>query len=538
MNYYQPIVLNAVKPEVKTESVVFTDRKIDDYLPTARNLLVSAGNDPGKQTEAVVEIVNEMLTYNSAPKMWKYIDVLAREFKIKKGEFNLAAEDAKRLQIEKMREESGNEEMEAASSPLISRVEAYISKRYSIYFNIISNKFMYKETDDNEFSEMIIENLYRELQKVHLKYSLSDLKALMKSDFVMKRNVFTEYFENLERWDGVDHIQNLSKYLKVREISTKWSEQLRFEQQFKKMFVRMVACSLERGFNKQCFTLVHEKQNSGKSTFLRWIVPPALEDYYTESIGTGKDDLIALTENIIVNIDELSTLSKYDINALKSVMSKDRIKVRLPYGDRPEILKRRCNFVASTNRLEFLNDETGSVRWVCFLMESIDWNYIKEVDINKVWAQAYHLLNQAEFDYQLTAEEIKQNEEANKTFLIRSPEMELIHKYFAPSNKNEYNDGNNHKNILFMTASDIVTYLQNKIHGNIKLSIINVGKSMIMLGFQKDDKYMQDLQFNVKGYYVMENEPTWTNSQEGQTNDDRIGGYENNNGMKGNEVPF
>jgi len=495
MTNYQPITLPS-KSVIKEEEPV-TDRKIEDYLPRAREILQDAGDDPGMQIEGIVEIVNEFILFNNRVKMMKYIDVLSREFKIKKADWDIAIKDAKDVRREKEEDDKNNIE----TSPLVSRVEAYILKRWDIFFNIISNKFMYREKGEPEFREMNLDNIYRELQKAHMKYSLSDLKSLMKSDFSIKKNVFIEYFQTLAPWDGQDHIEKLAGYIHVQQINkASWDEQQRFNNMFKKMFVRMAACSLEIGWNKQCFTLVHEKQNSGKSTFLRWITPPALEDYYTENIGTSKDDLIALTENIIVNIDELSTLSKYDINALKSVMSKDRIKVRLPYGDRPEILKRRCSFVASTNRLEFLNDETGSVRWVCFLLDYIDWDYNKDIDINKVWAQAYHLLMKTDFEYQLDADEIKRNEEANKTFLVRSPEMELIYKHFAPALKDDFEKGE--FGVEFMTASDIVTYIQNKIKGNIKLSVVNVGKSMIMLGFKRAEMYKAELQFAVKGYFI------------------------------------
>lgn len=507
MANFQPITLPGGKPEKDTpppgsgDTSGFLDVKMEDYVTEARQLLTDAGDDVAQQTEAIVEIANQMVSYNNPVKMMRYVDQLAREFKIKKGDFTLAIKEAQNAQKEEMT-------ADGETSPLVSRVEQYITKRYKIYFNVVANKFMYKEHDAKEFTEMNEHNIYRELQKAHLKYSMSDLKSLLKSDFVEKRNVFVEYFENLSPWDGEDHIEKLSQYVKVQDIKGKNNEQERFNRMFKKMFVRSVACSLEADFNKQCFTLVDEKQNSGKSTFMRWLCPPKLEDYYTENIGTSKDDLIALTENIIVNIDELSTLSKYDINALKSVMSKHRVKVRLPYGERPELLQRRCNFVASTNRLEFLNDETGSVRWVCFLLDRINWNYNKEVDINKVWAQAYHLFKETNFDYQLTPAEVEENERANKTFLIRSPEMELIQRYMEPSTQEEFDedrkintDPDNYE-VFFLTATDILTELHKRNVSNIKMSSVNVGKSLKILGFVQQSKYREDIGISIKGYYL------------------------------------
>jgi predicted P-loop ATPase len=231
--------------------------------------------------------------------------------------------------------------------------------------------------------------------------------------------MFNEYFKNLPTWDGIDHIGKLAKYLKVHEIP-ELNEVDRLDRIFRKTLVNMVACSLETGTKKQCFTLVHDKQNSGKSTFLRWLCPPKLANYYSEAVGLSKDDLIALTENFIINIDELSTLSKVKLNSLKSVMSKDFVKVRLPYSERPEILQRRCNFVASTNSLEFLQNESESNHFICFFLSSIDWNYKSEIDIDKVWSQAYHLFKLTNFDYRINPLEQIENNTIRNIFLSKS----------------------------------------------------------------------------------------------------------------------
>ena len=159
------------------------------------------------------------------------------------------------------------------------------------------------------------------------------------------------------------------------------------------------------------------------------------------------------------------------------------------------------NFVASTNRQEFLNDETGTVRWICFIIVGIDWDYKKKIDINKVWAQAYHLFNNTQFNYQLTAEEIVENENSNKTFLIRSPEMELIQMYLIPGEKRGYES--TPEKVEFMTATSILTYLNEKNRGNVRLTNVNVGKSLKMLGFSRVSHYESGEQMSLKGYFVI-----------------------------------
>jgi hypothetical protein len=496
MSFTDIILPKTVEINNSTEKI---HEKIEDYILIAKERLKTAGKDSSVQIEAISEICNHLVYFRNDLKIHHYLNELSSEFKIGKTAFNLALKDAK-----KRYEEETSGEIDNDATPLINRVEKYISERYEIFFNIIANKFMYRVVDESEFMELNLDNIYRELKKHHLSYSHSDLKSLFKSDFTTKVNVFKEYFETLPEWDGSDIIGRLAEYIKVQDLTKKSNERERFNRMFKKTLVRMVACSLEAGFNKQCFTLVHDKQNSGKSTFLRWLCPPTLADYYSEAVGISKDDLIALTENFIINIDELSTLSKYDINALKSVMSKDRVKVRLPYGERPEMLQRRCNFVASTNRLEFLNDETGSVRWVCFLLSSIDWDYKKNIDINKVWSQAYHLFCSTKFNYQLTPSEIAENEIANKTFLIRSPEMELIQKYLDPSNREEFDNQSFEEPVKFWTATEVGTFIQHKSAGSIKPISANIGKALAMLGFSRETKYFTDKEMSLKGYYVKE----------------------------------
>ena len=45
----------------------------------------------------------------------------------------------------------------------------------------------------------------------------------------------------------------------------------------------------------------------------------------TENISFDKDSLIALIENFIINLDELATFTRVEINALKSILSKSFI---------------------------------------------------------------------------------------------------------------------------------------------------------------------------------------------------------------------
>ena len=62
----------------------------------------------------------------------------------------------------------------------------------------------------------------------------------------------------------------------------------------------------------------------------------------------------------------------------------DEIRVRLPYARREETVQRTANFIGSTNEENFLNDPTGSVRWLVFDVTAINWEYSKKLDVNNI----------------------------------------------------------------------------------------------------------------------------------------------------------
>jgi predicted P-loop ATPase len=360
--------------------------------------------------------------------------------------------------------------------------EEYLLQRYDVRYNVISNKFEYREKGEEKFREMNENNMFIKLNKDNINISLNHLIALLKSDFVEEFNVFRDYFENLPNWDGeTDYIGKLASYLISQDSE-------RLSHHFKKWLVRVVRNAIDDNyFNKQCFVLVSSKQNSGKSTFCRFLCPPQLEDYIVESIATDKDSLIAITENLLINLDELSQAEKAEINIFKSMFSKDKVKARLTYDKRPTVHARRASFIGSTDRWEFLTDENGSVRWLCFDIEHINWSYKQEVDIDKVWAQAYYLLINTNFIYDLTIEEIKENDYINKRYQVSSPERDLIQRYFKPGTKGEGE---------FMTATDIIEYISE--NTSIKVSPIQIGKELKFLGFERFGKKMDG--FNKYGY--------------------------------------
>jgi predicted P-loop ATPase len=178
---------------------------------------------------------------------------------------------------------------------------------------------------------------------------------------------------------------------------------------------------------------------------------------------------------------------------LKSLFSKDRIRVRHPFARKSQTDPRRVSFVGSTNEDTFLTDTTGSVRWLCFEISTIKWNYT-EIPIDLAYSQAYALYKSG-FKYQLTVDEITANESRNEQFQQLSPEYEYIQLYLKP--------GNPFDNDTFWTTTEIRHYIINK--SDRKADIKNndkLGKALRKLGFQRVGKRVGSYNQPRYGYFV------------------------------------
>ena len=364
---------------------------------------------------------------------------------------------------------------------IFDRTLKYLNAKYSLRFNTISLEFEIKRTSDKKWSDLNLNSLFIELAQSGIDIPVNKLEILVRSHLINQYNPISEYFESLKKWDGEDHIKNLCSYVKTNNDNA-------FLYHMEKWFTRAVLCALEKEkINKHCLVLANTIQNSGKSTYLRFFIPRKLMNYLSEDIGLDKDSRIKLCKNLIINLDELSILAKADINSLKAFISKTHINERLPYARKAEYLERICSFVGSTNKTDFLTDESGSVRWIIFeVIEKINFNYSMEIDIDKVWSQAYfNAFKRKGFNPELTLADISENEKRNERFTQMTLEQEMINKFYEPSDNLEE----------FKTATEVMIDLSTQ---GIRLNHLKIGRALSSFKFPR----VKHPQRQIYGYLI------------------------------------
>ena len=109
--------------------------------------------------------------------------------------------------------------------------------------------------------------------------------------------------------------------------------------------------------------LIGTRQGEGKSTIVRWL---AIDDEFFSEVTEfeGQKGIEALEGAWICEVSELLAMTRAkDVEAVKSFITRQNDRYRMPFDKRVTDHKRRCIFIGTTNKEQFLTDKTGNRRF-------------------------------------------------------------------------------------------------------------------------------------------------------------------------------
>ena len=212
----------------------------------------------------------------------------------------------------------------------------------------------------------------------------------------------------------------------------------------------------------------------------------------------SKDDLMVLHRSWIMEWAELDHITnKRHAGQVKAFLSQSTDMFRVPYGKATEAFPRRGIIVGSTNRDEFLVDDTGNRRFWVIPVEAthskpIDVDILmKEVDA--IWASAVHAYRNDE-PCALTVEQEAQVCNENAKYMSGHPWKSPIQSWLNnPQNRFEY-----------ITVDVLLTDAIGKpVERQTRPDQTQVGSIMKELGYKKQKKSVQGIR---KWVYVRDSE--------------------------------
>ena len=251
-----------------------------------------------------------------------------------------------------------------------------------------------------------------------------------------------DYLNSLE-WDQKQYnIRNLANHFTGTDepiVYTVEGERAReytldvFYVYLRKWMIGTVAKALNPSAQTQVPMLVIVgKQGDGKSTFAQWLGSPLPELTIESAIQPDNPEHSRyLSTKWLWEVAELgATTRRADVEALKAFITKVDSTYRKPYDKHPITKPALSSFIGTVNDgIGFLNDISGNRRFHVARVANIDWDYIENIDINQLWAEAVHAYRDGE-PWQLGREEVAHRDKLNSQHETEDALEGWILKYF------------------------------------------------------------------------------------------------------------
>jgi len=369
-------------------------------------------------------------------------------------------------------------------------VEQFLSDNYQFRRNVLNGKVEYRtiSAEQADYQQVwraltpeAVNSIVRKAKQENITKNSpkTDILEVIHSDATPTYNPIWEFLDNLPKWDGQNHLSQM--FSRLPGIS---SEQLDFLVIWFRSAVAHWQQKDKLHANESVPTLIGG-QGCGKSTFIARLLPPELREYYLDHLNLSNkfDKEMALTNNLLVNLDELDAIRPSQQAALKQTLSKIKVNGRTIYGSSQQDRPRYASFVATTNNPHPLSDVTGSRRFIC--IEIPEGQYIDnsgEINYEQLYAQLMYEVNELKAPYWFTNEQVARIQQLNLDYTDEKDIAEIVEACFRKPNEGE--------KVKAMNCTQMLELIS-KEYPSLKKTVstkVHLGLAMKDLGFEHTER--------------------------------------------------
>lgn len=196
-------------------------------------------------------------------------------------------------------------------------------------------------------------------------------------------------FLKAKRWDGIKRLDSwLPWYMGTKDneythaVGRKW-------------IISAIARAMEPGCQADHMLILEGAQGIGKSQALRTLGGQFYVEYsgnFHAGLSSQKDMVAVISGKIIVEMSELATLRRADMESLKAMLTTPTDEARLSYERDAKSYPRTCVFAGTTNEIgqAYIADVTGARRfWPVYCGEATPVkSHLLRQDVDQIWAEA------------------------------------------------------------------------------------------------------------------------------------------------------
>jgi len=199
-----------------------------------------------------------------------------------------------------------------------------------------------------------------------------------------KENPLNELFEHLEftKQHDIDDCELEESYLEI------------FDMFFTRALLQIILSDKDRAFANRIVPILQGKQEIGKTTFVKFLA--GHESFFSgidnESLDSGDRNTITKVKGkMLCELEEITSIRRSKIEKAKAFLSNSTYETRKLFSQQDTAtVKRTVSFIGTTNNKVFLKDETGNTRFFPVLIDKIDSELYKKIELpKKIYAWYY-----------------------------------------------------------------------------------------------------------------------------------------------------
>jgi predicted P-loop ATPase len=365
-------------------------------------------------------------------------------------------------------------------------IEQFINDNYRLRRNVLSGKVEFKMRDDvtadyrpltqEAQNSMVIRALREGLDEVC--NPKADITMYVNSEEVRMYNPVLAFLNDLPKWDGQNHVAKL--FSRLPGLS---SEQLAFLAVWLRATVAHWL-QLDTLHGNEVVPVLIGAQGCGKTTFLRRLLPCQLREYYLDHLNLSNkfDKEMALTNNLLVNLDELEAIRPSQHAALKQTLSKNKVNGRPIFGKAQDDRPRYASFVSTTNNPHPLTDATGSRRYICLTIpkgQLID--NAGDIDYEQLYAQLLYEIRELNAPYWFNNEEVTRIQQLNLAYMQQKDIAEMVKACFRKPMEGE--------KVKSMNTTEMLEIIRDA-YPNVTVSTktkVELGRALVALDYERKE---------------------------------------------------
>lgn len=370
----------------------------------------------------------------------------------------------------------------------ISLVMAWLNENFNIKVNSLDGKDIIIEPSEtnpvNYQFEVSESDILLQAAEESVPLNKPTLDNILRSpNYSEHYNPLEEYLKNRQnKFKGHSQIDYLISSLKIKDEKN----EKRLQTIVKKWFVAFAACAMGKAPNDVALGIVSDRAGIGKTTFFNEVIPYELRKYTKILMKASNNTLPAVywTNNILINLDELSALTGATEDQFKMLMSADKLNIQDRGSIRTKLVKRLASVCFTSNKSPEMggfirNNDGGLLRRMAVIeVTSID-DYRELLDINMFWSEVMTLLNGG-FDYIWNRDDFDFFIDYNKKYIVTTNAVRILRLYYQVPGAND--------EIRYVQAFDLLMELHKlkRIPSNMTgIDEVSIGKALSQLGFKR-----------------------------------------------------